>query len=110
MYIYLLQYNKGLFSGDQTKNKWKNLKDKFRREINKPSPRSGSGAIPARSKWHFFELMKFTRDTIIAPAKMVESLSTPTDSISNDEESEDVLEDMAEGEEVDEPNRIPSDV
>ncbi|VEN54688.1 unnamed protein product, partial [Callosobruchus maculatus] len=53
--------------------------------------------------------MRFTKDTI-APAKMVGSLSTTTDLISNDEESEDLLEDMGEGEEVDEPNILPSEV
>lgn len=49
------------------------------------------------------------KDTI-APAKMVGSLSTTTDSLSNDEEKEYLLEDTGEREEVDEPNPLSSEV
>lgn len=73
------------FSGEEAKKKWKNLKDKFRKTIQKPPPRSGSGAVTQKDKWRFFDLMLFVKDTMI-PSKMIGSLSTPINTPLSDEE------------------------
>ncbi|CAH1102269.1 unnamed protein product [Psylliodes chrysocephalus] len=58
-------------SGNIAKSKWKNLKDQFRRETQKiPVLKSGSKAIPTKSKWQYFESMQFLRDyTTPAPTQ-----------------------------------------
>lgn len=56
-----------LFLGYDAKDKWKNLKDKFRKELQKiPISRSGDGGSDYRSKWPFFNLMMFIKDNLIA--------------------------------------------
>ncbi|XP_029348355.1 transcription factor Adf-1-like [Acyrthosiphon pisum] len=57
-------------TGHDAKDKWKNLKDKFRKELQKiPISRSGEGGSEYRSKWPFFNSMMFVKDTII-PSSM----------------------------------------
>ncbi|CAH1954194.1 unnamed protein product [Acanthoscelides obtectus] len=47
------------------KNRWKNLKDQFRKEVKKiPIPRSGASAPPVRPKWQYFEQMYFLKDFV----------------------------------------------
>lgn len=49
--------------GNVAKSKWKNLKDQFRRENQKiPVLKSGSKAIPTKSKWQYFESLQFLTD------------------------------------------------
>lgn len=73
--------------------------------IQKPPPKSGSGAVVTKNKWRFFELMQFTRDTMI-PGKMIGSLSTPVATPLNEENCE-MLENCLNMEEEDEPNLPP---
>jgi len=61
--------------GNDAKDKWKNLKDKFRKELQKiPISRSGDGGSEYRSKWPFFNSMMFVKDTLI-PSSMSGNLS-----------------------------------
>lgn len=58
----------------EAKKKWKNLKDKYRKLIQKPL-KSGSAAVSQNNKWRFFDLMKFTKDTMM-PGQTFGNLST----------------------------------
>ncbi|XP_069696793.1 uncharacterized protein [Periplaneta americana] len=61
-------------SGDVAKTKWKNLKDKFRKELQKITKlRSGSEASTVTSPWAFFEAMMFAKDVVL-PGRTVGSL------------------------------------
>lgn len=81
------------------------MKDKYRKIIQKPPPKSGSGAVVTKNKWRFFELMQFTRDTRI-PGKMIGSLSMPVATPFNEENCE-IVENCLNMEEEDEPNLPP---
>lgn len=94
-----------LFLEEEAKKKWKNLKDKYRKLIQKPPLKSGSGAVSTKNKWRFFDIMNFTNDTVI-PAKMIGNLSIPETPISSPEMLEQSL-DMEDEEENDEPPIYP---
>lgn len=54
------------YSGSIAKAKWKNLKDKFRVELQKvPITRSGDEGNGYKPKWPFFDLMLFVKDTLL---------------------------------------------
>ena len=62
-------------SGDLAKNKWKNLKDKFRKEVQKLlKEKSCAEGKLATSSWIFFDSMMFIKDVII-PGRTVGNLS-----------------------------------
>jgi hypothetical protein len=75
------------FSGLFLKGKWKNLKDKFRIEVNKiPGSRSGAENVDCTSKWPFFDMMLFVKYTILPS-------STTAPSLLMDDDSQDYMED-----------------
>ncbi|XP_055913651.1 uncharacterized protein LOC129947208 [Eupeodes corollae] len=66
-------------SGVDAKNKWKNVKDTYRKNLQKiPRPLSGSEATSIKIKWPFFESMAFIKDTIV-PDPTEGNLSGPVD-------------------------------
>jgi hypothetical protein len=77
------------FSGLVLKRKWKNLKDKFRIKVNKiPGSRSGAENVDCTSKWPFFDMMLFVKDTIL-PSPTTGNLP----SLLMDDDSQDYTED-----------------
>lgn len=79
------------FPGKVLKAKWKNLKDKYRVELNKiPVFRSGSGNEDFKSKWPFFELMAFVKDTILPSTTTGNLPHSALDEGSNDIDSLDI--------------------
>lgn len=61
------------------KAKWKNLKDKFRKELQKePACRSGDGGSDYKSKWQFFNQMMFVKDSLM-PSCLSGNLVTAED-------------------------------
>jgi hypothetical protein len=75
------------------KGKWKNLKDKFRIEVNKiPGSRSGAENVDCTSKWLFFDLMLFVKDTIL-PSPTTGNLPHSAPSLLMDDDSQDCMED-----------------
>lgn len=79
------------FPGKVLKAKWKNLKDKYRVELNKiPIFRSGSGNEDFKSKWPFFELMAFVKDTILPSTTTGNLPHSALDEGSNDIDSLDI--------------------
>jgi hypothetical protein len=72
------------------------LKDKFRIEVNKiPGSRSGAENVDCTSKWPFFDVMLFVKDTIL-PSPTTGNLphSAPSPLLVDD--SEDYMEDTLE--------------
>jgi hypothetical protein len=80
------------FSGLVLKGKWKNLKDKFRTEVYKiPGSRSGAENVDCTSKWPFFGMMLFVKDTIL-PSSTTGNLPHSAPSLLMDDDSEDYME------------------
>ncbi|KAL5245841.1 hypothetical protein ACI65C_013249 [Semiaphis heraclei] len=84
-------------SGNDAKIKWKNLKDKFRRELQKePKCRSGDAGGEYKSKWSFFNMMMFVKDSLI-PSVMSgnliveEQLQSLTHEVTDNESDIDVM-------------------
>lgn len=82
---------------EAVKNKWRGLRDTFRKELNKlPKKRSGQAAEPAQdSKWQCFQSMMFLKDQFES-RKLQSSIPTPevdTQSGKDGRESEDIPED-----------------
>ncbi|KAG5892684.1 hypothetical protein JTB14_004881 [Gonioctena quinquepunctata] len=73
-----------LRKGNEAKKKWKNLKDKYRKISQKPTPKSGSAAVPAKQKWRFFELMRITRDVLVPTATIGNYTATTPPSVNDD--------------------------
>ncbi|KAI5708751.1 hypothetical protein M8J76_015890 [Diaphorina citri] len=64
--------------GAEVKDKWKILKDFYRKRVNFKHTSSGSAAQSPRKKWKFEEQMNFIKDTV-APSPMVGNLQTQED-------------------------------
>ncbi|XP_022169507.1 uncharacterized protein LOC111033175 [Myzus persicae] len=61
--------------GSDAKIKWKNTKDTFRKELQKePIRRSGDSGIEYKSKWPFFQMMMFVKDSLL-PSSMSGNLN-----------------------------------
>lgn len=55
-----------LFTVEQLKKRWKNLKDSYRRELKKITvSRSGEADTDTTVKWKYFELLGFLKDEIL---------------------------------------------
>nr|CAD7448152.1 unnamed protein product [Timema bartmani] len=79
--------------GEDTKSKLKNLKDKFRKLMQKPPLRSGSATGIQKPSWNIFELMQYTRDVVI-PSPMVGNLAKYEES--EDDDNRDSASDIEE--------------
>ncbi|XP_071051104.1 general transcription factor II-I repeat domain-containing protein 2B-like [Onthophagus taurus] len=65
-------------AGQAAKGKWKNLKDKFRVELHKiPKKRSGSENDNYKSKWPFFDMMLFVKDSMLPSTTTGNLLKAP---------------------------------
>ncbi|XP_054084500.1 uncharacterized protein LOC128921319 [Zeugodacus cucurbitae] len=53
-------------SGEAAKGKWKNLRDTYRRNLQKSQPaKSGSEALPVKVKWPYYDLMSFIKKSVV---------------------------------------------
>jgi len=61
--------------GSYAKIKWKNTKDTFRKELQKePIRRPDDSGIEYKSKWPFFQMMMFVKDSLL-PSSMSGNLN-----------------------------------
>jgi hypothetical protein len=98
------------FSGKVLKGKWKNLKDKLRIEVNKiPGSRSGAENVDCTSKWLFFDMMLFVKDTIL-PSPTTGNLLHIAPSQLMDDDSEDYMEDTLDNDNTAGDRALPSTV
>ncbi|XP_022181442.1 uncharacterized protein LOC111041472, partial [Myzus persicae] len=62
--------------GDLLKTKWQNLRDTYKKELNKNKKPTGSGSGGSSSKWRFYETLSFLKD-IETPRQMIGNIPTP---------------------------------
>ncbi|KYN05105.1 hypothetical protein ALC62_04000, partial [Cyphomyrmex costatus] len=56
---------KGVYSSEECKRKWKNLRDRFMRIVSAEKLPSGAASQSKKNKWRFYESLNFLRDTLL---------------------------------------------
>jgi len=52
-------------SANDAAKRWKSLRDTFMKIIADERQPNGSGRVPRRKKWRFYDQMSFIRDTLL---------------------------------------------